>query len=252
MKILQTISILFVLLLGSVVPIEAAIAVVQRTSQSCASATSCTTVNFGSAVTGGNTMWVGCRYGSTGRTVTITDSASNTYPAASVTQTSGSGGGSQPTIQGYGLANITGGSSFNVTCGVSGAATRIEVIAIEVSGAASSNVVDKVASAPGNGNSLDSGATATTAQANELLIGFGATAASRTYTLGSGYSNLTDAGSAGFFASEEKTVSATGTYNATLTVGGATTNWSMAIMTLKEATSTGTPSPLPLLGFGVQ
>src|SRR5262249_13102076 len=102
--------------------------------------------------------------------------------------------------------------------------------------------LDKSASATGTaGASPSSGATATTAQADELLIGaFGCWSASspaRTFTVGSGYTiassyQLTWSQES---MSEYQVVAATGAYTAGCTMSAAVDNWIAAILTFKAA-----------------
>lgn len=106
--------------------------------------------------------------------------------------------------------NITGGAGHTFT-GVSDASV---VIAIhEYSGIDTVSPLDKTASAT---SGLDSGATATTAQADELIVG-GVTNGTTAVTVGTGYSNFLTAAPGGQVdgAIESKIVAATGTYNAT-------------------------------------
>lgn len=116
---------------------------------------------------------------------------------------------------------------------------------ISLSAAAYSGIdavpLDRTAATNGSGYNLDSGATATTAQADELIIGGGTLAAGLviTWTAGPGFtlrSHCDDAANAGISYLEDRIVAATGAYSAPAdcSVSGA---WHAMCATFKGAVS---------------
>jgi hypothetical protein len=99
----------------------------------------------------------------------ITDSQSNTW-ANAWTLNSGVSGHSAC----YYAMNITGGASHTVTQTIASFGANGMALAVgEFSGIDTSSALDKVASASSSAEPQSSGSTATTSQANELLIGGG-------------------------------------------------------------------------------
>lgn len=140
----------------------------------------------------------------------------------------------------------TGGASYKVTASDNGGGVDSSIICEEWSGEAASPVDVNQGATDNTGLSgaLNSGATSATSQANEVVIGGGATAGAPTYTVGSGYSNMNRVATTfTSLAFESKIVSATGAQTATLTAGAAG-SWGMHVATFKElvpaATSFGT------------
>lgn len=147
----------------------------------------------------------------------------------------------------YAIATV-GGSGYTVTAADNGGGVDSLIICEEWSGQAASPF-DVAAGTTGTvSTALDSGATGTTAQANELVIGAGAVSLT-TLSAGAGYSNLNTVATAftrlGF---ESKTVSAKGTQNATMTAG-ANASWVCNVATFKELVVGGVRS-FTLLGVG--
>src|SRR5262245_1258611 len=177
--------------------------------------------------------------------VTITDSQGNTW-----TKTIDFTSGSSPNmavawcIVATGKSHTSGVDTFTGTWTNTLGSKLLQVN--EFAGVAASPL-DKSASASGASANPSSGATATTAQADELLIGaFGCWSASspaRTFTAGSGY---TIASSYQLTWSQEgmceyQVVAATGAYTAGCTMSAAVDNWVAAILTFKAA-AVGTPT----------
>lgn len=120
----------------------------------------------------------------------------------------------------------------------------------EFSGLASSSTLDKSAGTFGSGTAAASPLTATTSQADELVVGaIGVEGPSGdTFTLGSGFSSSTRSGTSGGSAvtnvtsnPEYKIVSTTGTYLADGTLG-TSRNWVAVVVTYKAALPTFTQS----------
>ncbi len=198
-----------------------------------------TSAAFGSSTTSGNliVVTVSDDGGTLGGITSVTDSKSNTY-----TKVPNEFDGAS-TVSVWYAKNITGGASHTITVNYNTSITFASTcVAQEFSGVDTTAPLDVYTSTGGTGTSTTSGATGTTAQNDELVIGslafFGATT---TVTLGSGYTNLgtthqTNAG----VGMESKVVSSTGTQTATFTLG-LSRGWSTAVTTFKAA-STGSPS----------
>lgn len=98
---------------------------------------------------------------------TVIDSKGNTYRQIVAPFANGSDASSL-----FVSENIVGGASHTITVQRAGSAFKA-LAAAEYSGGATSASDDKTATATGNSAALASGTTATTAQADELQIGFG-------------------------------------------------------------------------------
>lgn len=200
------------------------------------------TLTFASNVTAGSLIQVKCRIGTTGVTVTLTDSLGNTYTSDQIN--------TDDAVNGFslhcGFALNSAAGACTVTATVSSSATFRWVIE-EYSGIATVGAFDKSAVATGSSTTPSSGNTAATTQADELLSGACAitVGGATTFTAGSGYSNLVVAPAApsSKAAGEGQIVSATGAYSAgfTLALSGA---WICAIMTFKAATAATSGGPI--------
>lgn len=196
-----------------------------------------TTPAFASDTTSGNLIVVGAMSQSGANAIdSVTDSKSNTYTRRGQANSSTS-----INCEIWVAENITGGASHTVTATENGFLTG-GVIAFEISGAATSSSFDVTAGTNGTGGSLSSGNTATTAQANEILIGFGGITSNTNPTWTEGTSFLpsppvsTSGTSAGYaIAMEYRIVSATGAYAGTMTSSNSGQNWAMVVVALKEA-----------------
>src|SRR5262245_38749878 len=227
------VALLLVALAGS--PASAAIAVVQTVECDFAAATTCTTPAI--TTTTGNlliaSMSIYCNSG-TCPTMTVTDAKSNTYgDAVAAFQSVWTGGHVQ-----Y-KAGATGGSSHTFTA--TSSANSYTVLSLtEVSGAAASPLDQTATGGTNRATTHASASTATTAQANELLLGFGThTASSTTMTpTASGFTTLTSTdGSSGHgdaLLTGYRIVSATGAYNYSFTTPS-NVDGAIAISTWKEA-----------------
>jgi hypothetical protein len=200
---------------------------VQSRGSDAGSATSAN-LAYSSNEAAGSLNVVAIRVGVSGRTVTVTDNNGGSYSQA-VNRVQ--------TTDGHELflfyaPNVNSGGC-TVTVSISGAATTIRFTISEYSGVATSSPLDKTASAQGGSGTSDSGATATTTQAAELVIGATALGAGAALTAGTGYTLRTTAASPNKIGIEDKNVSSTGTYNATMTFSS--DNWSCAVATFKDS-----------------
>jgi hypothetical protein len=172
----------------------------------------------------------------TSGTVSVIDSRGNGYTSNA---DSGTGGTTRTLIF---SASVNTALKTNDTITVTCPSVTYKAVSIySVSGLASASVVDKTHTGTGSSTSPSSGATSTTTQASELLIGAigGAYHASTTFTAGTGFTALTsalaDSGSSSSSVTiqpEYELVSATGAYSATGTLS-TSRGWSAAIVTFK-------------------
>lgn len=133
--------------------------------------------------------------------------------------------------------NVASGTT-TITVTYSGSCSSILAIA-EESLVATSSALDKTATGKGSdgggGTALDSGNTATTTQAVEVLYGLGSKASGVTFTPGTNWTELTDHANAAPDSTTllRRKVGATGAYNATTTASSTTGDWSCLIATFK-------------------
>jgi hypothetical protein len=192
------------------------------------SAVSSVSTTFPASNTVGNLIIAFVRASTTTQTITLTDSAGNTYSkAVSQTQTTD---GHQTAI--FYASNIKAGTN-TVTATFSASNNHPYLAIYEYSGL---STLDKTAAAQGATAAANSGATATTTSANELVFaGLGLpSSATQTVTAGSGFTlEQQDTRSGGSrAASEDRTVSATGAYSGTFTLSSST-NWSCIVATFR-------------------
>jgi hypothetical protein len=168
-------------------------------------------------------------------TATVTDTKGNTYTADA---TSAAWGTNRKTfIRSSRITTPLVATTDSITVTVTSPLNNgvsVAVSVTEFSGIAVSPL-DKTASAVGTSTSPSSGATASTAQADELLVGaVGATGNYMVFTPGAGYSALAP-GYAGspHMLPEFRIVSATGTYSAGGTFS-ATDDWGAVVATYKD------------------
>ncbi len=168
--------------------------------------------------------------------VTVSDSKGDVYTAATARQSWGEGWSAQV----FYAPNIVGGTNtVKATFGTS--ITSFGLLYLhEYSGLATSSAVDVSASAVGTAASMSSGAVTTT-QADDLL--FGAGASDITATKGTNFTaRLTGFGN----ITEDRVVTATGSYAATASQNG--TTWVMQLVAFRVASGTaGTPTKLAFL-----
>lgn len=140
----------------------------------------------------------------------------------------------------YWIAHNIAAGSRTVQASQSGGG-YIAITAIEVSGLATASAFDVDTHANSNSSAFDSGATATTAQADELLFGLvGAIPPGTTFTSDAGWTDLGMVGT-GLIPTTQfayKIVSATGGYHYT-GARASSGDWHAAIATFKAATGGG-------------
>jgi methionine-rich copper-binding protein CopC len=193
------------------------------------SAVTSVSIAFPASNTAGNLIIAFVRASTTTQTITLSDSAGNSYSqAVSQAQTTD---GHQTAI--FYAPNIKAGAN-TVTATFSASNNHPFLGIYEYSGLSTTNPLDKTAAAQGTTAAASSGATATTTVANELVFaGLGLPSISATtVTAGSGYTlEQQDTRSGGSrAASEDQTVSATGTYAGAFTLSAAD-NWSAVVAT---------------------
>lgn len=164
----------------------------------------------------------------------VTDSQSNTYTKI----LDRSGGLAEGSL--WYAYNITGGTTPTVTVTIS-SSQRLHAIAKEFSGIENgSDPLDVFASAASTSTTNhSSGATATTAQNDELVVGMLTVGTyTGTITAGSGYGNLVNQNTqvSGKISAEDKVVSTTGTQTATFTSSGSA-SLGIAVATFKGLSS---------------
>ena len=195
-------------------------------------------VPFGSANTAGNLIIAVVRMSTTSQTVTVTDSAGNSYTDAVAQPQSADG----HQVHVFYAKNVAGGAN-TVTATFSATNNRPWLAVYEYSGLSTTSPLDRTANAQGSGSAPSSGATATTVSANELVFAALGLPGSYTGTVaaGSGYVlQLQDTGSSRS-ANEAAVVTSTGSYAGTFSLS-AGTNWTAVVATFAAA---GAPPPSP-------
>jgi murein DD-endopeptidase MepM/ murein hydrolase activator NlpD/methionine-rich copper-binding protein CopC len=212
---------------------------------------------FGSDVTTGNLVVVAIVFWNNLNNLSISsvvDNKGNSYQLAACDPTTTNGAVEPMCV--YYAENVTGGSSFTVTATTDNSAL-ITIAIHEYSGMATSSVLDKTAhtNAGGSANtSGNSGNTATTTQANELIFGaFTHLSGNTTATAGTNFTirqNTDDNTSTEAMYTEDRTVNATAAYNATITFAGSV-DWRAIVATFKgSASAAETPTNAQLMRHG--
>ena len=131
----------------------------------------------------------------------------------------------------------TGGASYQATIVFDDSSTNLTSVIQQFNGFIGTPTVDVYAVGSGTSTSPSSGATATTSDANELVLGLSVHAGTASnFSLGAGYSNLNQRSVANrHTAMENKIVAATGTQTATFTIA-ASRGWICAAITVKDVT----------------
>lgn len=233
-------ALLVFLALSAAQPLGAQIVRVNHVQTSCTNVTACTTTPSIS-VTAGNLLVVLSAQSKNTTVASITDAAGNTFVTASarVLQT---GAGSAET---WYAKNVAGNASDQVTVNLS-TTDSPDIFVIQYSGLDTASPLDNVAIGSGaNGTALSTSNVTTTA-ANEVLVSFAG--ANGTLTAGTNYT-IVDTAAAGKRADQDRTVSSTGTYNATATAS-ASGAWIINLATFKAAGGA-PPAPKRLLLLGI-
>ena len=201
---------------------------IQSVKASTASATSLALPAFGTNNVAGNTILVGIRTGVSGRTITVTDTAGNTY----VQDKSQVIPVSDDDVVVHRASNIVVGAN-TVTVSVSGAATSIRAAAAEYTG---NCVLDQSPGASGTSTTPNSG-SATTTVAAELLFGVAAVANDFDFTAGASYTEREQVLQK--MSIEDRVVSVTGSYSASYTLSGGGDEWSCIMCSYSESVGAG-------------
>ncbi len=197
------------------------------------------TTIFSSQPTAGNTVVVGlvC-WASAGCTITsVTDNFSNSYAQVGPTAHYV---GTQADVALYCASGISTGSNFTVTANITDTSGDSDLYIAEYSGLTCN--VDQSASGSGtSGTILQTSSTPTTTNPNDLLVAVAGSSLGGVATAGSGYTlRQNDNGGTGEYGGfEDRTVTATGSYSAGMTIASSTTNWGMALAALKGSSSGG-------------
>jgi type II secretory pathway pseudopilin PulG len=193
------------------------------------------TSTFPSATINGDLIiaTVGCSCSSP-PSLTLTDTASNTYALATGPWTNATSGDSQWI---YYAKNIKGGSSNKVTATFGSSQAWPELLISEYSGADPTSPLDVVATSTGNSGTANSG-SATTNYVNELIYGSTNSGGSGAPTAGSGFTLRTNpfvlqGGGTTPEGSEDKSSTSTGSYSATFTIQSS--QWMAGMATFKGA-----------------
>ena len=186
---------------------------------------------FNSANTAGNLIVVYAIWSNTG-SVTVSDSRGNSYASAATRTTWGGTWSAQV----FYAKNVAAGTNA-VTATHASAVNSFSVIYIhEYSGIDKVNPVDVAGSAIGTGSAMNSGSV-TTSNAADLL--FSAAASSNRITAGgTGYTTRSTASGN---RTQDRNVTATGSYNATGTQNG--TAWVMQLVAFRADGGTGDTAP---------
>jgi len=188
-------------------------------------ASSSVSVAYAVAETAGDLNIVAVGWNDATSTVSsISDSRGNSYSLA-IGPTTGSG--IRQSI--YYARNIAGGSN-TVTVTFNQAAAAVDLRVLEYSGLDTASPLDVTAGAAGSGTAPSSGSATTTA-ANELIFGAGMTTTHFTGA-GSGFTSRIITSPDADIA-EDRTVTATGSYNAT--APNSSSNWVMQVATFQKA-----------------
>ena len=195
------------------------------------------------ATTSGNLLVASCA--TIGSTIAITDSASQTYSAASSVINDPAGVNAQVLDVQHTTAGVT-----SVTCNSNGG--KVDVYADKYSGTTLSSVVDQVVSAVGASSTLmDSGFATVTTNPNDVLYGFGTNYNSGTFTAGNDGQgdnyNLVDGVPQHVGSAVENFISTTSakSYKATMTGSGPST--SIMIMVAFAFVGSGGTAPIATL-----
>lgn len=228
-----------------------AISVVNRNKGNDAATTGTVTATFPSNSLNNTLIVIGVADAASTTLATPTDSAGNAYTL----------------VQTYTGLTVNMKCWVNYSCAISVTTNTVSMgdsfndagmFIFEVAGLASSGAFDKSAGQQqSSATAPTSGNTATTTNANELLIGVIGHSASNTPlpTVGAGYSNLQTFGESFLTAGcEEQIVASTGTYAATFGLAANSANATTAIFTFSDTAIAGgggaVAHRLSLLGVG--
>ena len=194
-----------------------------------ASAVGSVSVPFPSSNTAGNLIIAFVRMSTTSQTVTVTDSAGNAYIDA-VAQAQSTDGHQ---VHIFYARNVKAGAN-TVIATFSSTNNHPWLAIYEYKGLSATSPLDQTAHAQGASSTPNSGATAPTISANELVFAAAGMPASYTGTAaaGSGYALLQQDTSTSRAANEARTVASTGSYQGTFSLSAAA-NWTAVVATFK-------------------
>jgi hypothetical protein len=204
-----------------------AILVVQSTSVQ-GSAVPSVPAAFPTNNTPGDTILVFVRMSTTTQTVSIGDTAGNSYISA-VSRAQDTDGHQ---IHLFYARNIVGGAN-TVTATFSAANNHPWLAIYELQGLSATAPLDQTASAQGSSSSVSTGATAATKNANEFVFvgaGFNTPSFKGTVSAGAGYTLGRQDTNTSRAATEDQAVSSTGSYTGTFALSGSA-NWSALVAT---------------------
>jgi hypothetical protein len=240
--------------------LRASVSRVQFTVSSTCYSNSCATSNFGSSTTTGNTILACALWaigsGSGNSLSSVTDTKSNSYTVISsslknISSTDYTSLGEECAV----ATNITGGSSFDVTCSTSVNASYQSCAAWELSGA-SSTQPDQVAVATGTTSSLSVGSV-TPSQSGDfgIVCMEGDATVPENPTAGSGWTmESSEDGSGGDeeIACEYQSGLGTSSVTGTATVSNVN-HWTASMVLIQPpASATACAAKIALLGAGCQ
>lgn len=190
-------------------------------------------------VAAGNLLVIVGGFAAGGTITGITDTGGHTWTLNTVAQDDRNAANRVVLAYVVCTSGLVSGNTVSITSSITGFANRLYMLA-EFSGNASASALDKTTSAPDSfptANLMDSTATATTAQTDEVLVGcFAYNSTTNTITsYGSGYTGMTTLSAGLRVASAWQIVSATGAYNAQATQSGTAAVWGAGIATFKAA-----------------
>jgi hypothetical protein len=190
-------------------------------------------LGFPSSNQAGNLIIAFVRMSTTWQTVTVTDSAGNVY-ADAVTQGQTADGHQ---VHLFYAKNIAGASN-TVSAQFSSTNNHPFLAIYEYSGLSTTNPLDQTAHAEGSGSVANSGMTATTSNANELVFAASGLPASYTgtATAGTGYAMLQQDTGTSRAANETAIVSSTASFAAIFGLNPGT-NWTAIVATFNAADS---------------
>lgn len=218
-----------------------------------------TSVNlaFGSNVTAASAICGGWRLAVNGRTVTLSDTRSNTYTSSAIVATDTADANS---TSGSGFALNCAAGATTVTFAISGAASNLRFVISEFSGVATSGALDKTATAIGS-NSPTATGSVTPDSDGELFYAVTHRSDSSTFTAGTDFTLNTTVPTtplAQRLASERyiQPTAAAHTGSFTWVQGGASVTWGVTLMTLRATGGAALADPfinnrfLTLTGIG--
>jgi hypothetical protein len=180
----------------------------------------------------GNLVVAFCRASQTATTITVSDTAGNTYTSI----TSETYNGPTDRIQAFYAKNTTANAANIVSCNYSPGVQYVAVDALQYSGASTSAPLDQFATGSsdtfGTSNTNPQTVNVTTTVANEVLVaGINIGTGGNFYTQGTGYTLRSTNPSTD--ASEDDIITTTQTSHATISWVGGSAPWAMILATFK-------------------